>query len=108
MTSCELPRQAELADTPHTMIDPAMRDQREQIVTLDLAGCNVTYINVPLQEHEKAGGQRFEQWPDAVRRIMETEVSRFVDRNAGATVKAVTTGVHDRQCVLAIHWRPKQ
>lgn len=107
MTSCELPRQATLADTPHTMIDKDMKAQREQIFTLDLAGCNVTYINVPLQEHEKATGQRFEQWPEAVKRIMEKEVSAFIDRNAGAAVKAVTTGVQDRQCVLAIHWRPK-
>ncbi|MGY3392965.1 hypothetical protein ACVWW6_005556 [Bradyrhizobium sp. USDA 3311] len=108
MTSCELPRKAELADTPHTLIDDDTRKQREQIITLDLAGCNVTYINVALQKHEKAGGQRFEQWPDAVRRIMEKEVALFIERNAGATVKAVTTGVNERVCVLAIHWRPKQ
>jgi hypothetical protein len=104
MTSCELPRRADLADTPHD----DMREQREQITTLDLAGCNVSYINLRLQEHEKAGGQRFEQWPDAVKRIMEKEVASFIARNAGAAVKAVTTGVNDSVCVLAIHWRPKQ
>jgi len=108
MTSCELPRAAQIADTPHTLIDKDTRDQREQITTLDLSGCNVTYINIALQEHENAGGQRFEQWPDAVRRIMEKEVASFIGRNTGATVKAVTTGVNDRVCVLAIHWRPKQ
>lgn len=108
MTSCELPRQATLADTPHTMIDSNMKAQREQIFTLDLAGCNVTYINVPLHEHEKPGGHRFEQWPEAVRCIMEKEVSAFIERNAGAAVRAVTTGINDRIAVLAIHWRPKQ
>lgn len=108
MTACELPRQAALADTPHTQIDDEMRKQRDQITTLDLAGCNVTYINVRLQEHEKPGGQRFEQWPQAVRVIMEREASAFVERNAGVAVRAVTTGVGDRMCVLAIHWRTKQ
>ncbi|MBP1296643.1 hypothetical protein [Bradyrhizobium elkanii] len=108
MTSCELPRPATLADTPHTMVDADMKSQRDQITTLDLAGCNVTYINVPMQEHEKAAGHRFEQWPDEVKRIMEKQVADFIGRNAGATVRAVTTGVAERICVLAIHWRPKQ
>lgn len=107
MTSCELPRPAKLADTPHTIIDKDMREQRERIFTLDLSGCNITYINLSLQEHENPGGQRFEQWPDAVKRIMEKEVATFVERNVGATVKAVTTGVNERVCVLGIHWRPK-
>ena len=108
MTACELPRQAALADTPHTQIDDDMRNQRDQITTLDLAGCNVTYVNVRLQEHEKPGGHRFEHWPQAVRVMMEREVSAFIARNAGAAVSAVTTGVHDRMCVLAIHWKPRQ
>jgi hypothetical protein len=108
MTTCELPRPADISDTPHTQVDKATREQREAIVTLDLSGCNLTYINMSLQEHEKAEGQRFEQWPQAIRVRMEKEVKAFVERNAGATVKAVTTGVHDRICVLAIHWRPKQ
>jgi hypothetical protein len=107
MTACELPRPVALADTPHTRIDDDMRAQRDQITTLDLAGCNITYVNVRLQEHEKPGGQRFEQWPLAVRVIMEKEVAAFIERNAGATVRAVTTGVGDRVCVLGIHWKPK-
>jgi hypothetical protein len=107
MTACELPRAATLADTPHTQLDDDMRQQRDQIATLDLDGCNVTYINMRLQEHEKPGGHRFEQWPQAVRVIMEREVNAFIERNAGAAVRAVTTGVADRMCVLAIHWKPK-
>lgn len=108
MTSCELPRPVTLADTPHTMIDKDTREQRDQIVSLDLAGCNVTYINTALREHEKPAGIRFEQWPDDVKRTIEKEVAAFIERNAGATVKAVTAGIRDRVCVLAIHWRPKQ
>ena len=108
MTACELPRSAALADTPHTRIDDDMRKQRDLITTLDLEGCNVTYINVRLQEHETPAGLRFEHWPQVVRGLLEKEVTSFIARNAGATVKAVTTGVHDRMCVLAIHWRPKQ
>lgn len=100
-------RRTVLADTPHTMLDADIKAQRHEIITLDLAGCNVTYINVPLIKGEQAEGHRFEQWPAAVKREMELAVNAFIAREAGATVKGVTTGVNQGLCVLGIHWRPK-
>lgn len=108
MTTCELPRPTTLADTPHTMVDADMKAQRHEITTLDLAGCNVSYINVSLKKGEEPGGHRFEQWPAEIQHAMEYAVRGFIERNAGASVRAVTTGVQERICVLAIHWRPKQ
>ncbi|KQW22121.1 hypothetical protein ASC80_01620 [Afipia sp. Root123D2] len=106
MTSCTIPRQPKLADTPHTMVGDM---QREKIVTLDLEGCNVAYINMLMNEFErdKPVGHRFEQWPEAIRVRMEKEIADWYGRNPTASVKGITQGICDDMCVMAIHWRPK-
>lgn len=106
MTTCTLPRQPKLIDTPHTMVGDM---QRENINSLDLVGCNVAYITMALNEYEikQKVGHRFHTWPDAIQVRMEKEIDDWLARNPNTSVKGFTQGVSDGACVMAIHWRPR-
>lgn len=105
MTSCSLPRQATLTDTPHTMVGDMQRDK----ISLDLEGCNVAMVVMALNEYElkQAVGHRFHTWPGAIQVRMEKEIDSWIARNPGTSVKGFTQGVCDGACVMAIHWKPK-
>jgi hypothetical protein len=87
-----------------------MVQQREMIHTLDLAGCGIVYIHKRMNaweaEHPSIG-HRFESWPDQVRHDIEREIEGWKTRNPKAVIKAITLGIEDGACNVALHWRPK-
>ncbi|KPG01809.1 hypothetical protein IP86_03095 [Rhodopseudomonas sp. AAP120] len=100
---------AELFDVPRSQ-DKQMTSQREQIHPLDLDGCGIVYIHKRMNEFElKQGGvaHRFDTWPDHVRIDIQREIDGWIARNPNAAIKAITMGVNDGACTLALHWRPK-
>lgn len=102
--SCTLPRVPQTFDTPHTQ---APFELTRLELVLDLTGCNIFTVPVPLNEFEKPTGHRFEQWPLSVQAIINRCVDDWIARNPNAIVKAITQGVGDGMCMLAIHWKPK-
>ena len=78
------------------------------ITSLDLDGCSVSYIVMPMNEFEQAGGVTFDTWPRTVQVRMNKEIAEFQERHPKAELRATTQGVHDRCCVLALHWKQKQ
>ncbi len=107
MSSCDLPRQVKIIDTPHPQVGDM---QRENIVSLDLTGCNVAYMHLAMNEFELANtrvGHRFHTWPPEIQIACEIEIEAWLTRNPKASVKGITQGVNQGVCILALHWRPK-
>lgn len=102
--SCALPRPVKVADTPHTMLPDL---QRKDIFPLELDGCNVVTFTMAMNEFEKPVGLRFDQWPEVIRIRLDREVIAWAERNPAATIRAVTQGINERCCTLALHWKPK-
>jgi len=85
-----------------------MAAQRALIHPFDLAGCSIVYIHRPMNEFEikQATVEHcFESWPDQVQDDITRELDRWKARNAAAKVKAVTLGIRDGACTVALHWR---
>jgi hypothetical protein len=87
--------------------DQVPRELRARELSLDLADCSCFSVLMKIGEFEKAAGHRFDQWPDAIRARMEREVAAWIERNPTSQVKAITQGVENGFCILALHWRPK-
>ncbi|WP_407155199.1 hypothetical protein [Bradyrhizobium sp. STM 3557] len=108
-----VPRTAGITDTPFGQVADMQRKEIERTVGLDLAKCNVCTIVIALNEFEHSRiaqlGHRFETWPDAVRALMEKELSGFSTRNGGARIEAITTAIGgEPKCfILCLHWRAK-
>ncbi|UPJ43907.1 hypothetical protein IVB40_07510 [Bradyrhizobium sp. 40] len=112
--SCAMPRTASTSDTPFGQVADMQRKEIERTVGLELAGCNVCSIVTALDEFDlgRIGkmGHRMETWPEAVRAIMEKELTGFAARNGGARIEAITTAIGGApKCfILCVHWRGKQ
>lgn len=100
--ACTLPRPA-LSGT----IEPAPSLHR-LITSLDLDGCHVHYIVMRMHEHEKATGVTFDCWPPSIQQRMNIEIEHFHKHHLGVDVKAVTHGVHEEFCTLALHWKVRK
>ncbi|MGX9389785.1 hypothetical protein ACWX0K_10835 [Nitrobacteraceae bacterium UC4446_H13] len=107
--SCSLPRNVTVRNVPEALLDDDINQQRTLIRALDLAHCDVVYIMMHMNEFERGQltGLRFDQWPEAIRARMDREVAAWAEHHPDATVKGVTQGIHNGNCVLALHWRPK-
>jgi hypothetical protein len=113
MSSCPLPAQAKVSDTPFGHVADMQREEIERTCGLDLARCNVCTIVTALDEFDLKRldkmGHRFETWPDSVRAIMERELKGFSERNGGAQIVAITQAIGgEPKCfILCLHWRPR-
>ncbi len=82
--------------------------QRELIHPLDLACCNIVYLHQRLNEFERKQSlvaHRFDTWPGRVQIDLQREMDAWQQRNPGASVKAITLGICDGACTVAVHWR---
>lgn len=113
MSSCPLPRNVDVTDTPHTQTSEMQRDQLARDIGLDLSGCNVFSAVTALNEFNLQRldtlSHRFETWPPDVQAKFETVVADFTERNGNAQIVAITQAIGGTpKCfILALHWRPK-
>lgn len=84
--------------------------QQNEIVTLDLEGCNFVYFNLVFESRDLEGqgvSHRFETWPDGIQQWMNKEIADWLALHPNASVKGITTGVRGDTAVLGLHWRAK-
>lgn len=99
--SCTPPRKPVTRDIPRDHVGDM---QQRDIVPLDLEGCNVFMITMAMLENERAEGLRFEQWPPVIRHKISEIVEEWQGRHPNYVIRAMTQGIHDRCCTLALHW----
>lgn len=96
MSSCTLPRTAELANRGNL-----------ETLAVDLTACSRVELSVGLFEIESAGAT-FDTWPDAVRKLMLDELNAWRARNPDAAIMctsyAVSNKAGKRACWVIVHF----
>lgn len=74
---------------------------------LDVAKCHRLELVVGLTEYDQGLSHRFETWPEIVRVKMQQYLDTWLQAKQGIEIRAVTTGVRLRSCVLVVHYDQK-